>query len=97
VAQHVVVPRQVPFLDMLQPRHDVVAVAHQIGIIRTAERRREERYHVDRIIEQLGEAPEFGTHLLGVADQALLHEVGERTDKQHAALRQGEVFQQGEE
>ncbi len=64
MAQHVVVTRQVPLLDVLKPRHDVVAVAYQVGVVGAAQRRGEEGDHVDSKVEQLGEAPELRTSFL---------------------------------
>ncbi|MFN9906220.1 MAG: hypothetical protein ACK56F_08870 [bacterium] len=51
VAQHVVVAREVPLLDVLQPGHDVVAVAHQVGVVCAAKRRGEEGDHMDSVVE----------------------------------------------
>ncbi len=77
VAQHIVVARQIPLLHVLKPRHDVVAVAYQVGVVGSAQRRRQEGDHMDGVVKEFGETPELRPQFLGVPDQALLHEVRE--------------------
>ncbi len=62
VAQHVVVARQIPLLHVLKPRHDVVAVAYQVRVVGSAQRRRQEgdrdilsRYNMNGRFQMLGD------------------------------------------